>query len=268
MDTGKSRSRSNGKAQSTSGASAIVVNPAAGHSSSIDNRVGQWSRTHSDILTYLSSVDEMAAFADRARNSEELANRIQPFLDNAERYMKSLSEIAEGQASWTEIRKRYGGDIANAIAKIRKFDAQFNMDMEVLDAKDRATMTEINAKRQNLLRETAAGLDSNLKMEMLRHQNRMEGIADTAAIAQQRAAISDRLRSKRRNILERVSYGNRGRDALPLENIPVSPGGLSPFPAGSSRRRADGPYSGVSASGENRGGFSGIFRGVADFLRG
>jgi len=251
------RGKSRGKGQP--GGGGIVVNPAAGHSSAISDRVGQWSRTEGDILHYLGSLERIAEFADRTKHSEELANRIQPFLNNAESYMKSLSELAEGQASWTEIQKKYGSTIASAIAKIRQSDAGFNSDMEILDARERANLSKIGVKRQNIVQEAAAQLQADVRIEMMRHTNRMGDIADVVDVAQERQSVSEKLRARRRKILEKVTYGNRGRNALPLEDLPVQVGGLGRYGGGSPRRRTDGPSEGVSASGANRGSFGGLF---------
>jgi (p)ppGpp synthase/HD superfamily hydrolase len=85
--------------------------------------------------------------ADKAANAEQLALVLEPFLDNAETYLEALGKIADGQVTWTEIREKFGSKVANAIAKIRKLNAEFGSEMEQLDAKDRAAMLKIETKR-------------------------------------------------------------------------------------------------------------------------
>ena len=94
--------------------------------------------------------------ADKAANAEQLALVLEPFLDNAETYLEALGKIADGQVTWTEIRKKFGSKVGNAIAKIRKLNAEFGSEMEQLDAKDRAAMLKIETKRQHGLAEIAS----------------------------------------------------------------------------------------------------------------
>jgi hypothetical protein len=73
----------------------------------------------------LSDVTKLEAMADKAANAEQLALVLEPFLDNAETYLEALGKIADGQVTWTEIRKKFGSKVGNAIAKIRKLNAEF-----------------------------------------------------------------------------------------------------------------------------------------------
>jgi hypothetical protein len=138
--------------------SIAIKNPAAGHSPYIDEKAGDWADTEADILSYLSDVNKLEAMADKAANSEQLALVLEPFLDNAETYLESLGKIADGQVKWTEIRKKFGSKVANAIAKIRKLNAEFGSEMEQLDARDRAAMLKIETGRQHGLAEIASEL--------------------------------------------------------------------------------------------------------------
>ena len=73
----------------------------------------------------MSDVNKLEAMADKAANAEQLALVLEPFLDNAETYLEALGKIADGQVTWTEIRKKFGSKVGNAIAKIRKLNAEF-----------------------------------------------------------------------------------------------------------------------------------------------
>ncbi|MGB6231654.1 MAG: hypothetical protein WBF53_16175 [Litorimonas sp.] len=241
MDTGKSR-------RSASSSTLALRNPAAGHSGAIDSRTKQWGNVDGDIFNYLSDVKRLEQFADQAHNAEELASRLQPFLNNAEKYLESMAELAKGQATWTELRAKFGKNVGDAILKIRKLDAKFSADMELLDAKDRAAMTTINQKRQHGLREIAAQLNADLQMELFRHQSKIGNIADREQISAQRAQITEGLRAKRQQLTKRISYGSRGLNSAPPDRIPVAVGG-----------NGHGPSQSVSASGSNRGNFGGLF---------
>ena len=143
--------------------SIAIRNPAAGHSPYIDEKAGDWADTEADILSYLSDVTKLEAMADKAANAEQLALVLEPFLDNAETYLEALGKIADGQVTWTEIRKKFGSKVGNAIAKIRKLNAEFGAEMEQLDAKDRASMLKIETKRQHGLAEIASELTGDLQ---------------------------------------------------------------------------------------------------------
>ena len=105
--------------------SLAIANPAAGHSPHIDEKASDWGGVDTDILSYLSDVNQLEAFADKAANAEQLALLLEPFLDNARTYFEAMGKIADGQVTWTELRKQFGSKVANAIAKIRKLNAEF-----------------------------------------------------------------------------------------------------------------------------------------------
>lgn len=220
-----------------------IVNPAAGHSSYIDEKSQNWGGVEADILHYLSDVSQLEAFADKAANAEQLALLLDPFLDNAKKYFEAMQKLADGQVTWTQLRKEFGSKVANAIAKIRKLNAEFGSEMELLDAKDRAAMLKIEAKRQNGLTEIASELTGDLQAELWRHQNKMDSIANRGAVAEKRQTIQESLREKRKQLLDRATNGtNQGvRD-----KVPVLVGGQSS------------PSNSVSATGTARG-FGGWF---------
>jgi hypothetical protein len=213
MDFGRNDSRS-----------IAIRNPAAGHSPYIDEKAGDWADTEADILSYLSDVTKLEAMADKAANAEQLALVLEPFLDNAETYLEALGKIADGQVTWTEIRKKFGSKVGNAIAKIRKLNAEFGSEMEQLDAKDRAAMLKIETKRQHGLAEIASELTGDLQAELWRHENKMEAIANRGEVAEKRQTIQESLRERRQKLLSRATVGS---DKGIQEKIPVTIGKAS-----------------------------------------
>jgi (p)ppGpp synthase/HD superfamily hydrolase len=119
-----------------------------------------------------------------------------------------MQKLADGQVTWTELRKQFGSKVANAIAKIRKLNTEFGSEMELLDAKDRATMLKVETKRQNGLTEIAHDLAQDLQAEMWRHQNKMEAISNKGVVAEQRQSIQSGLRAKRQELLNRATVGS------------------------------------------------------------
>ena len=231
--------------------SLAIANPAAGHSPHVDEKASDWGGVDADILSYLSDVNQLEAFADKAANAEQLALLLEPFLDNARTYFEAMGKIADGQVTWTELRKQFGSKVANAIAKIRKLNAEFGSEMELLDAKDRATMLKIEAKRQNGLAEIASELTGDLQAELWRHENKMEAIANRGAVAEKRQSIQSELRAKRKELLDRATNGtNQGVQ----DKIPVLVGGQS------------NPSNSVTATGTARG-FGGWFANLINFNR-
>jgi len=204
--------------------SVVIRNPAAGHSPYIDEKAGDWADTEADILSYLSDVTKLEAMADKAANAEQLALVLEPFLDNAETYLEALGKIADGQVTWTEIRKKFGSKVGNAIAKIRKLNAEFGSEMEQLDAKDRAAMLKIETKRQHGLAEIASELTGDLQAELWRHENKMEAIANRGEVAEKRQTIQESLRERRQKLLSRATVGS---DKGIQEKIPVTIGKAS-----------------------------------------
>ena len=204
--------------------SIAIRNPAAGHSPYIDEKAGDWADTEADILSYLSDVTKLEAMADKAANAEQLALVLEPFLDNATSYLESLEKISDGQVRWTEIRKKFGSKVGNAIAKIRKLNAEFGSEMEQLDAKDRAAMLKIETKRQHGLAEIASELTGDLQAELWRHENKMEAIANRGEVAEKRQTIQESLRERRQKLLSRATVGS---DKGIQEKIPVTIGKAS-----------------------------------------
>lgn len=209
--------------------SLAIANPAAGHSPHIDEKTGEWGGVESDIISYLSDVSQLEAFADKANNAEQLALVLEPFLNNARTYFEAMAKVAEGQVTWTELRKQFGSKVANAIAKIRKLNAEFGSEMELLDAKDRATMLRIEDKRQKGLTEIAHELQQDLQAQMWAHENKMGAIANKGVVAQARQSIQEGLRAKRQQLLNRATNGtNQGIQ----DKVPVTIGQSSGPPQG------------------------------------
>ncbi|WP_265277749.1 hypothetical protein [Nostoc sp. KVJ3] len=70
-------------------------------------------------------------------------SNLDPFLENASKYLEAMQKLADGQVTWTELRKQFGSKVANAIAKIRKINAEFDTEMQKVDAQDRADLLRI-----------------------------------------------------------------------------------------------------------------------------
>ncbi|WP_339394321.1 hypothetical protein [Nostoc sp. UHCC 0870] len=221
-----------------------IRNPVVGHSSHIDEKSLLWGGVEPDILAYLSDVSNLEQFADMAQNTAQLAEYLDPFLNNAQTYFQALQKLADGQVTWTELRKEFGDKVANAIAKIRKMNAEFDAQMQRVDAQDRADLLRIEQKRTNALTEIAAQLQQDLEAELWRHQNKIASIDNKQEITAQRQEIQNTLRSKRQQLLARVRYGSTALNPNqePSEQIPVQ-----------LLDRPQNPASSVSASGNVRG---------------
>ncbi|MBD2437328.1 hypothetical protein H6G69_11030 [Nostoc sp. FACHB-110] len=219
-----------------------IHNPVMGHSSHIDEKAKSWGGFEADILSYLSDINNLQAFANMAQNAAELSERLDPFLENAKTAFEALEKLNNGQVTWTELRKQYGNHVANAIAKIRKLNASFNADMELLDASDRAEMLRIEERRKNALNEVAVQLRNDLQAELFRHQNKISSIENRHTVQAERQTVQNRLHEQRQLLLNRARYGDRAFDMnrAPKEVIPVQ---MRSFPVADS----------VSPTGKNRG---------------
>lgn len=181
----------------------------AGHSSHIDDKGRQWGGVEGDIFAYLCDVRNLEQFADMANDADQLAQFLDPFLKNAETYFEAMEKLADGQVTWTELRKKFGSKVAGAIAKIRKLNGEFDSDMSRIDAQDRADLLRINQKRQNGLAEIAAQLQIDLEAEIWRHNSKIDSIQNRQAIQEERQSIQSELRKKRQELLDRVRNGTR-----------------------------------------------------------
>lgn len=201
-----------------------IRNPAAGHSSFIDEKALEWGGVNADILYYLQSVDTLQSFADLSQNAEDLADRSDAFLENAKVLLSSLGKIAESQKTWTELRKEYGSTVANAISSIRNLNASFGVEMEKLDARDRATMTKLKQKRDNALVEIATDLNRSLEAENQRHLLQLQNAEDRQKVTEERKQITSTFQEKRKALMDRVRNGSRALNpsSEPLADIPVS----------------------------------------------
>ncbi|MBD2168627.1 hypothetical protein H6G04_30060 [Calothrix membranacea FACHB-236] len=219
-----------------------IRNSVMGHSSHIDEKAQSWGGFEADILVYLSDIKKLEQFADQSQNTQELAERLQPFLDNAQAMFEAMEKLTKGQVTWTELRKHYGSHVANAIAKIRKLNGEFDAEMQRIDAQDRSDMLRIDQKRKHALTEIATQLHQDLQAELWRHQSKISGIENRQIVQAQRQAITSDLREKRQLLLNRARYGSRALEPnqAPPEVIPI-------------RQQNYVPASSVSASGTVRG---------------
>lgn len=220
-----------------------IKNPAMGHSSHIDEKALAWGSVDADILAYLSDVSKLEQFADMAQNADQLAQYLDPFLENASKYLEAMQKLADGQVTWTELRKQFGSKVANAIAKIRKLNAEFDAEMQKVDAQDRADLLRIEQKRKNALTEIATQLHQDLQAELWRHENKISSIESRHQVSEQRQTIQEGLRARRQELLARARYGSRALNPHQEqpETIPVSVAS------------SGAPASSVSASGTVRG---------------
>lgn len=219
-----------------------IRNPVLGHSSHIDEKAESWGGFAGDILLYLSDISKLEQFADYANNAQDLAERLDPFLENAQTAFEAMEKLTKGQVTWTELRKQYGSHVASAIAKIRKLNAEFDSEMSRIDAQDRADLLRIDSKRKHALTEVAAQLHQDLQAELWRHENKISGIENRQNIQAERQTISSGLREKRQQLLARAKFGSRALspNSLPQEVIPI-------------QSQTYAPASSVSASGAVRG---------------
>ncbi|MDZ8239139.1 MAG: hypothetical protein RMZ69_18650 [Nostoc sp. ChiQUE01a] len=154
-----------------------------------------------------------------------------------------MQKLADGQVTWTELRKQFGSKVANAIAKIRKLNAEFDAEMQKVDAQDRADLLRIEQKRKNALTEIATQLHQDLQAELWRHENKISSIESRHQVSEQRQTIQEGLRARRQELLARARYGSRALNPHQEqpETIPVSVAS------------SGAPASSVSASGTVRG---------------
>ncbi len=201
-----------------------IKNPVTGHSSHIDEKALAWGGVEEDILAYLSNVDKLQQFADMAQNTDQLAQYLDPFLENAKTYFQGMEKLANGQVTWTDLRKQFGSKVASAIAKVRKMNAEFDYSMQKTDAQDRANLLQIEQKRQHSLSEIATQLHSDLQAEAWRYQNKISSIENRHTVQAQRQKIQETLRSKRQELLARVRYGSQALNPNqePQQQIPVT----------------------------------------------
>lgn len=217
-----------------------IANPVHGHSGFIDSRVAQWGGFKSDIVEYLSDIKNLEAFADAANNADELSQRVEPFLTNAEKMMEALGNISEGQVKYTELKAKYGNKIAESIRSIRKTNAEFDATMETIDAQDKAAIAKIQQKRQHKLAEIGTQLSQDLNAELFRHKEAISNINNRQAMQTERQTASSNLREQRQALMQRAKYGTRALGEAPPEAIEVELG----------EKSYDGDYlpSGVSRS--------------------
>ncbi len=234
-----------------------IANPAAGHSPAVDDKAQQWGGVEGDILHYLSDVQRLEEFANRANDAEQLAEFVQPFLENAQTYFEAMQQIAEGQLAWTDLRAKFGAKTANVIQKIRQINAEFGAELEKVDAKDRAALTKIEQRRQHGLQEIATQLAQDLELQAWKHSQNIAGIDRRAVIANERQTISTRIREQRLALMGRVKHGSRALSPStePVLQIPVSIN--------------QGRYaSSISASGSARGFLGGLGLTLRNFWQG
>ncbi len=234
-----------------------ITNPAAGHSPAVDDKAQQWGGVEGDILHYLSDVRQLEEFANRAHDAEQLAEFVQPFLENAQTYFEAMQKVADGQLQWTDLRAKFGVKTANVIQRIREINGNFAAELERVDAKDHAALTKIEQKRQHGLQEIATQLAQDLELQAWKHSQNLAGIDRRAAMASERQAISAQIREQRQLLMGRVKHGARALSPStePVLQIPVNVN--------------QGRYaSSISASGSARGFLGGLGSTLRNFWQG
>lgn len=178
-----------------------------GHSPNIDTKVKQFSGLEGDITHYLSDPDKLEELAIAANKAHEMGEFTQPFLDNVGKYLEGLAQVAEGQTKFTQLRKKFGGKVADAIAKIRQLDREFTTDLEVINAKDKAHAAKLQQRRQATLKEVAVNLQQDLQLAAWKHQNNLVTAERKLQTSQERTRIQSELAERRRALMEKVKYG-------------------------------------------------------------
>lgn len=220
-----------------------IASVTLGHGSHVAEKGRMWGGFEDDILIYLSDIKNLEQFADKANNAQELSARLDPFLSNAEKMLEAMAELSKGQATWTDLRAKYGVQVANAIASIRQTNAKFDAEMQTIDAKDRANIARIEQKRQNSLVEIGTQLSQDLNAELFRHQQAITGINNRHVVQEQRQVAMAGIREQRQALMERARNGSKALGSSQLQEvIPVT-----------LEKNVQPPRSGVSATGTPRG---------------
>lgn len=201
-----------------------VYNPVFGYSKHVDGKSEMWAGMDGNVLAYLSDIKNLESLADQAQNADELSQRLEPFLQNAEKYLTAMGNIADGQVSYTQIRSDYSKKIGKAIQSIRKTNAQFDADMQRIDAEDRSSMARIEQKRTHDLERIAISLTNDLNAELYRHQEAIAGVTDRNLVQSNRQQAAASLKEQRQALLNRARYGTKGLNPGVTENIQVELG--------------------------------------------
>lgn len=182
-------------------------NPTTGNSPNIDTKVKTFSGLSGDITTYLSDPDKLEELATAANKAHEMGEFTAPFLDNVTKYLEGLTKVVDGQTKFTQLRKKFGGKVSEAIAKLRGLEREFTTDLEVVEAKDKAHAAKLQQRRQETLKEIAVNLQQDLQLQAWKHQNNLATAQRKLQTSQERQRIQADLAEKRRALMERVRYG-------------------------------------------------------------
>ncbi len=182
-------------------------NPTTGNSPNIDTKVKAFSGLDGDITTYLSDPDKLGELAAAANKAHEMGEFTAPFLDNVTKYLEGLTKVTEGQTAFTQLRKKFGGKVSEAIAKLRQLDREFTADLEVVEAKDKAHAAKLQQRRQNVLKEVAVNLQQDLQLQAWKHQNNLATAKQKLQASKERQQIQNDLAERRRALMEKVRHG-------------------------------------------------------------
>ena len=182
-------------------------NPTTGNSPNIDTKVKTFSGLDGDITHYLSDPDKLGELATAADKASQMGEFTAPFLDNVTKYLEGLTKVVDGQTQFTQLRKKFGSKVTDAIAKIRQLDREFITDLELIDAKDKAHAAKLQQRRQSALKEVAVNLQQDLQLAAWKHQNNLATAERKLQTSQERTRIQSDLAERRRALMEKVRYG-------------------------------------------------------------
>lgn len=186
-----------------------IANPVRGHAKSVDSSADKWGGFKGDILEYLRDVKTLEEFSNSAHNAQQLSERVDPFLEDAEKMMTAMGNISKGQAKFTELKAKYGNTVAKAIRSIRSTNAQFDANMEVIEAEDKSAIAMIEQKRRHKLAEIGTQLAQDMSAELFRHKQAIEGIRNRKSAQSERQSTSLQLREQRQALMQRSKSGSR-----------------------------------------------------------
>lgn len=189
----------------------------------LDKYTSDWLGLAANPLAYLSSEDEMAALADQANYYETLRPLYPIVREHLEQILEGKEDLEKFQSWYSEARGKALKKIGEYVHKARKSNTQLKADFELLDAKDRAETTKIEATKRQQLEYLAKELTETLRIEAFSHSNRMGEQDKRYAIATEREQIRLKLSERRQALMSKLRHGSKaleGSGQQPLQ-IPV-----------------------------------------------
>jgi hypothetical protein len=189
-----------------------IKSAVAGNTPIIDSYTVDWIGIANDVLHYLSSEQGMVELADIAGYYDVLGELIEPAKQNLQTILDNHEQLEDFQAWYADYKGKVLKKIGDSILKARKAEAQFDSDLQVLDAKERSLRTKITTKTQNELAYIATELSQSLAIEAYKHSNRITSQTQRLTTEQEREAIRTQQAERKKMLMQRIRYGSR---ALP-----------------------------------------------------